>query len=228
MATKKAGAFDLSKFSPQSRSRNSRDIQVFFLIVCEGEKTEKNYFESFPRKNMKRDIVIDCKDGNKKTSAMQIVDKAIELKDKAKGKYDSIWAVFDKDENSDDSFHQAIKKATDNGIKTAWSNECFELWFILHFQLLETSLPRKDYKGIIEKAISSQLKRNAKYTYDKASDKIYSDMDIYGNQTNAIRNAKKLLEKYNDKKYASHNPCTLVFKLVEELNGTSKELNDSL
>ena len=39
-----------------------------------------------------------------------------------------------------------------------------------------------------------------------------------GNQEQAIKNAKALKARYEDEDYASHKPCTTVYKLVEELN----------
>lgn len=217
----------LKRFAPQT-ARTARDIQVFFLIVCEGEKTEPAYFEAFPRKNVMHRVVIKCENSGKKTAAMQVVNKAIALKEKSKDKYDSVWAVFDKDENTDADFLAAIKKAEEHGIKTAWSNEAFELWYVLHFIPLEASLPRKEYENKIETAISSKLPKGKKYSYSKIAKDMYSKMSEHGNQSNAIKHAKKLVNKHNCKNYCSHNPCTMVYKLVEELNGTSKELNDHL
>ncbi|NDV95740.1 RloB domain-containing protein [Dysgonomonas sp. 521] len=228
MTKKKNNDELLKRFAPQT-GRVSRDIAVYFLIVCEGEKTETAYFDAFPRRNtLRRDIVVDCEDSRKKTSAMQVVDKAIRLKNERKDKYDSVWAVFDKDENTDQSFCDAIKKAAKNGVKTAWSNEAFELWYILHFLPLEVSLPRKYYKEKIESAISEKLAKRGKFSYSKTAKNMYEIMITHGNQANAIKHAEKLAKKYKNNNYSSHNPCTMVYKLVEELNGTSKELNNSL
>ncbi len=217
----------LEKFSRKAH-RTEREIRIFFLIVCEGEKTEPNYFKSFPRKNMNKEIInVQCEDSGNKTSCIQIVEKAIDLKEKSNGKYDSVWVVFDKDNNSDESFHSAIESAERHNIKVAWSNEAFELWYILHFQYIDSAISRRQYKEIIENAISDKLPRG-KFNYSKSADNMYSFLELYGNQENAINWAKKLHKNKKDKFYARHNPCTLVFKLVEELNGTSKELNNSL
>lgn len=63
----------------------------------------------------------------------QVVEKAIELRDKATIPYDRVWAVFDKDSFPDVKFNGAIQKAISNGIDVAWSNEAFELWYLYHF-----------------------------------------------------------------------------------------------
>ena len=47
---------------------------------------------------------------------------------------------------------------------------------------------------------------------------MYPLLQKYGDQKAAIRNAKRLERSYgNSKNYDTHNPCTLVYKLVEEL-----------
>ena len=41
---------------------------------------------------------------------------------------------------------------------------------------------------------------------------------MYGRVEDAIRNGKRLAEIYEGRQnYAEHNPCTMVWKLVEEL-----------
>ena len=40
----------------------------------------------------------------------------------------------------------------------------------------------------------------------------------YGNQEQAIQRAIKLEQQFDNQQYATHNPCTLVYMLVEELN----------
>ena len=57
-----------------------------------------------------------------------------------------------------------------------------------------------------------------KYTYTKNSMEMYLFLQKYGDQKAAIRNAKRLERAYPySHDYANHNPCTKVYKLVEEL-----------
>jgi len=39
-----------------------------------------------------------------------------------------------------------------------------------------------------------------------------------GDESAAIDRAKNLHQEYDDENFASHNPCTLVYQLVEKLN----------
>ncbi|MDR3287062.1 MAG: RloB family protein, partial [Prevotellaceae bacterium] len=46
---KKIDNADLKRFAYKSnKSKEKRDLKVYFLIVCESEKTEPNYVRSFP------------------------------------------------------------------------------------------------------------------------------------------------------------------------------------
>ena len=49
-----------------------------------------------------------------------------------------------------------------------------------------------------------------------------------GDQSDAIRRAKSLENNYNNFNYAKQNPCTTVYKLVEQLIGKDKDLNKEI
>lgn len=111
----------LSKFQPQSATHTPRIIVFRILIVCEGIKTEPNYFHAFSKKR-NGIFVIDMDVDGAGANTKQVVEKAIELRDKATIPYDRVWAVFDKDSFPDVKFNGAIHKAISNGIDVAWSN----------------------------------------------------------------------------------------------------------
>ncbi len=214
------------RFSKQEKKKK-KELISYFLIVCEGEKTEPNYFKSFPRKIGK--IVFDLEFDGGGISTLKVVEKAIELRDKSTRKYDRVWAVFDRDSFKANSFNSAIKKAESNGIHCAWSNEAFELWYLLHFHNRTTPMSRDDYKKAIEDSINSKLPKSAKkFVYKKNDINFKQTLDKYGNVENAIKWARDLSIIINDEKFANHNPQTMVFKLVEELLGKSKKLNKEL
>jgi len=216
----------LKRFSKQEKKKK-RELISYFLIVCEGEKTEPNYFKSFPKKVGK--IIFDLEFDGGGISTLKVVEKAIELRDQSSRKYDRVWAVFDKDSFTPNSFNSAIKKAEANNIHCAWSNEAFELWYLLHFHNRITPMSRKDYKESIEYCINSKLPKSAKkFVYKKNDEKFKLLLDKYGSVDNAIRWAKDLSSSINDEKYANHNPQTMVFRLVEELLGKSEQFNREL
>jgi hypothetical protein len=215
------------RFAKKSTRSKSRELKTYFLIVCEGEKTEPNYFKSFPTKVGKFIYYISFEGGGINT--LGVVEKAIELRDNSKQKYDRVWAVFDRDSFSANAFNSAILKAKDNNIHCAWSNEAFELWYLLHFYNRITAMSRNEYKKAIEKAVNEKLgKKKKTFKYQKNDTEMYSLLNQVGNQSNAIKWAKELANSNKGEQFAEYNPQTMVFKLVEELNGQSQELNDEL
>ena len=185
-------------YSP--RRVNLREIRQRFLIVCEGEKTEPNYFRSFrvPK------VVIDIQGLGKNPSSL--VEEARELQDQED--YDQIWCVFDRDSWTEADFNSAIRDAQAEGFKVAYSNESFELWYILHFEFLNTGIPRSDYVQKLTYLLG--------YEYQKNSESIYNK--IINRQTTAIKNAENLFKQYNSPNPARDNPSTTVHLLVQELN----------
>lgn len=182
------------------RRVETRDPIERFLIVCEGEKTEPNYFRSF---RVPKDVIDIYGLGD---NTINLVNKAIELK--KDDDYDQIWCVFDRNSFPAQNFNAALTVATNNNIKVAYSNEAFELWYLLHFNYYDTAMPREDYK----KKLSEQLGHN----YEKNSEKIYEELE--NKKHAAIKNAKKLLEQYSPPNPERDNPSTTVHLLVEQLN----------
>jgi predicted nucleic acid-binding protein len=117
-------------FSP--REQNTRTLKQNFLIVCEGTQTEVNYFERF---RVPRTVVKGL--GRNPT---QLIQYAIDLS--TEEEFDQVWCVFDRDDFPVSDITRAVALAKKNNIKIAYSNESFELWYILHFQFLNTAIPR--------------------------------------------------------------------------------------
>lgn len=196
-----------------------------FLIICEGENTEPLYFDCFP---VPSKAVVTL--GGKNTKN-KLVEFAIKQKDNPKFHGREIWCVFDFDVKPDEKatqpqdFNSAIQKAEDNGLKVAWSNDAFELWFVLHYQTLEANLSRHELYDILKPIWKldsfhneAKVKEYCQGHYDRHNGINGSDQKL------AIRRAKKLHEDYGDSKdHASHAPCTTVYLLVEELNKNKKE-----
>ncbi len=197
----------MSKITNKSRGYSlrkvdTREIRQRFLIVCEGEKTEPNYFRSF---RVPKDVaVVDVQGLGENPS--KLVQSAKELKQQED--YDQVWCVFDRDSWTVEDFNNAINNANDQGFKVAYSNEAFELWYVLHFEFLNTGIPRKDYL----RKLTSLLGR----TYQKNSETIYDD--LFEKQSTAIRNADNLLKQYDPHNPSKDNPSTTVHRLVQELN----------
>jgi len=207
-----------------SRSVNKRDKRVFFLIVCEGEATEPNYFKalqkSLPPNSV--NVIMDIKGTGRNTDSL--VDFAIKYRDGSLQAYDRVWAIFDRDSFKDSTFNDAIQNGTNNDIQVGWTNEAFELWFLLHFQYVNNAMGREDYKSYLEREITNKMGKP--YKYKKNAKDTYTILKTYGNQEQAIEWAKKLDNEFTCNRYATHNPTTKVYKLIEELADPIAILNN--
>lgn len=209
-------------------------IRCRVLIVCEGSKTEPNYFKSFHMMENSGGLVFDITNGGGGINTTQVVEKAIELRNKAvsDGKpYDVTWAVFDKDSFDADKFNNAIKMARSNGIRCAWSNEAFELWYIYHFENRITSMHRTEYQKRITTLVRQKLKgkrsKNTNFVYTKNNPKMRSILKECGcDEKLAIRWAKKQSETFGNNSFYLHNPCTKVYELVSLLRGEDADFNE--
>jgi hypothetical protein len=188
------------KRSTYSRIKNVRERRKNFLIVCEGEKTEPLYFSAFrvPKE------IYDVKGTGYNT--VSLVEEAIRLSQN--GTYNQIWVVMDKDSFSVDQFNQALQLAKNNDIQIAYSNEAFELWYLLHFDFHQSAISRSSYK--------QRLTDKLGFAYRKKDPRIFRELET--RLPDAIQNAKRLLSTYgNNHSPARDNPSTNVHVLVMEL-----------
>lgn len=192
-----------SKAKGRKRSRrkvDTRQTRRQFLIVCEGEKTEPNYFKRF---RVPKNIIAVVGVGS---NTISLVREAMRLMKLAT--YDQVWCVFDRDSFPAQNFNNAIRMAKAHNIKVAYSNEAFELWYLLHFNYHESALSRTQYADMLKRALGIRYKKNSFNMYDL----------LESRQPNAIRNAERLLKSYTPHNPARDNPCTTVHHLVQELN----------
>ncbi|WP_321298156.1 RloB family protein [Marinifilum fragile] len=213
----------------KKRKTEFKSKRKFYLIVCEGEKTEPNYFESL-KSSLPKGVLeltsIDI-DGTGKNT-LSIIEEAKKLRKKYEEKYlrkiDKVWTVFDKDSFPSKNFNNAINKGENSKpkINCAWTNEAFELWYLLHFNYYNTGITRQQYQKLIEREIN-QSANKTDYKYEKNSKEMFSLLKNYGSQDMAIRNAEKLESLYLDRSYSNHNPCTKVHKLIKELLHLTEE-----
>ena len=148
-------------FNKQSSARQERNIAIkkTFLIYCEGKNTEPAYFNSFPVTTQ-----TDVKAIGLGRSRTALVKEVIELTNTIEKDNDQeIWVVFDRDvkyenlEQGNKDFNNAIEIAKREGINCAFSNDCFELWLVLHEEYTESSLHRTQiFEKLSEKTLLTE------------------------------------------------------------------------
>ncbi len=209
----------MSKRRPLLSQRNERGIRPRpveilpvrkrFLIVCEGAKTEPNYFRSFRLNKDVRSTVVGAG-----MNTESLVQYAIDIRTKELNRdsaYDEVWCVFDTDSFSRAQINAALSLAKTNKIRIAYSNEAFELWYILHFDYLETGITRAQYIDKLKSKFSDGYQKNDPAIYDK----LKKDSQA---QKRAIKYARKLLAIHPQYDPAANKPSTTVHVLVLELN----------
>jgi len=190
-----------SKRTSHNRKINQRETIPRILIVCEGERTEPDYFSAFRVTN----AVIRGRGMN----TLSLVHEAMRIRDLG-GNFKQVWCVFDLDSFPEKNFDEAVRFAESEDIKVAYSNEAFELWYVLHFDYLQSASNREQYKDT--------LTRHLKKKYLKSNPDIYEL--LISRQSVAIANAKRLLNDLHPPHFthAEKKPSTTVHELVIELN----------
>jgi len=193
--------------------------------VCEGKKTEPNYFKAF-RDELKLtevDVMVVGEGAAPITVVNDALDRRNERKKEVKKEqrkghwssieFDEVWCVFDVERLTDNpSFHQAVNKAQANKLELAISNPAFEYWYLLHFEY--TTRPFANADEVV-RALKALLP-----DYAKSRD-VFSE--LYPHTDTAIERAKRVLANRPDSSNLFPNPSTWVFRLVETLKAMSIE-----
>ena len=209
------------------RKNAHREERQYILVASEDGKSSVYYFEALNDmlKSHSATIGVIPKGTGRNTQSLidfvkkhrakwlKEVQEDINIDD-----FNEIWVAFDRDDFPKYKFDNAINSANASGFHAAWSNECFELWYLLHFADRVTAVSRKDiYDELTDKL---ELKKN--YTEFKGKEGkvlVHEKMAGHSDVKLAIRRAKKLYNAFLAAKVPPHrsNPCTTVFELVEKL-----------
>ena len=92
-----------------------------------------------------------------------------------------------------------------------WSNQCIELWFLLHFSYMHSDLRREEYWP----KLTDWLENLSAGKYDKKRPDMFFVLRPYMNT--AIANAKRLDADNEGKPPASAAPGTKMYELIETL-----------
>ncbi|MDA0525420.1 RloB family protein [Methanococcoides alaskense] len=188
------------------RNRGQRPTRNKMVIICEGEKTEPLYFNNYRTRQNNLDVITIPSNRKDVVNIVGFAKKKLDELDIESG--DSIWCVFDRDENTDQTISSAYKEAG-RSINMCFSNPSFELWFLLHFSYNNSPL---ENKGLIE-----LLKRNiSEYSKSENYYKVLEPLMV-----TAIKNSKKL-EKYHldngtELNSTKSNPSTQVHRMIETI-----------
>ena len=216
----------LKKNNWESKRRKSLEIPIglSLLFVYCGECTEPNYFnktleiiKDHYEKESKGITRFDYKAKVVAYDPSKMADSIKKIVSKLDNNFDEVYVVFDKDSFKPDNFDNAINKieamtTSDCKYCALWSNECIELWFVLHFEYLQSQLTRNDYFKKLEEYLDIKYDKNiidiAKIIIDKG-----------GSSEKAISYSKKLIKLHEtEKSYSKKYPATNVYVFFQKYN----------
>lgn len=119
-----------------------RDARLF-VIACEGEKREKEYFELLGRGSQRLKVkVLGPERGNSKSAPKWVIDRLVNFIDQEGVNIetgDIVWIVIDVDGWLEKQLYQIAKICKEQQWKFALSNPCFEVWLWMHFAPIDAS-----------------------------------------------------------------------------------------
>lgn len=215
--------------NPNKQWKKQRKIEQLisiknkYYIFCEGEQTEPNYFDGFKKcigsnsiyKNL---VMINVEGVGAET--IRVIENAIRYVTTNNITNAQIWCVYDKDSFPPEHFNKVSEIAENlntnqNGIiyKVAWSNQCIEYWFLLHFNYYDSDNDRPYYK----QNLNINFTKKGLPPYTKNDINIFEILTEHGDPKLAIRYAKKRIVNCCGTSDAASSPATRVYELVEEL-----------
>lgn len=223
---KKAG---MEAWKKKRRMEYLEKREYRYYIFCEGEQTEPLYFESFKQlieeNPIYREMVLihiePCG-----AETMRVIGMAEEYVHKNNITKGQIWCVYDKDSFPPERFNGVAERTvslnndnSDLQYHVAWSNECIEFWFLLHFAYYTSNNHRSEYIEFLSK----KFKELGLGSYEKNRKDTFTILQEYGNEDLAIRYAKRIMADNEGKTPTEIAPGTKVYELVEELRRYCKK-----
>ncbi|KIM06661.1 MAG: hypothetical protein KU38_12520 [Sulfurovum sp. FS08-3] len=204
---------DFHKNKTKRKTKNKSESKAV-LIALEDTKSSRYYFEKLIHyKGLSGKVVFVEHIGTNPKKVLEAIKK--HKKENPNIQFEKEWIVIDRDSFSKDDFKGTIEEARQKGICVAFSNECYELWILLHFESVNAHTSREDLKSRLNQIFREKFGKE----YSKASADVYAL--IIGQQQTAIDNAKKLVKQhYRDygKIDIEKNPITMIYQLVECLD----------
>lgn len=218
MSLKPPKKSDLDKSWMKPRLDRYKKIHPeYHLIVTEGTVTEPAYFVAI--KNLINAtypdrIQVEIEGAGENT--LRLFQRAKSLARSSSNGYKHVWVVYDTDDFPQEYIDQTVlmcekESTSETTYHAIWSNQCIELWFLLHFCYLQSDINRKAYWPKLTKYLTDI----GQGKYKKNREDIYSILEPY--MDTAISNAEKLALVNRGKQPSEAAPGTMVHELVKKL-----------
>lgn len=209
------------------------------IIACEDSVSSPTYFGLIVEKLIKQRLitqdsfVIANHNHSNPSGVLEDLKKHTCDNGKTYKDFEHKWIVIDRDAkrvngggHGREDFNKALQSAKKLKVEVAYSNDSFELWYLLHFTYRNTAILRDDtLNEVIKKLKAKNPHKFAKLNKDNIKQENFTKL-IFDELTSlreiAIKNAKKLLASYGfEHNPENDNPSTKVHLLVGVLNGLS-------
>lgn len=213
------------KATDLARRAQARPQGLRYLIVCEGGKTEPNYFRELCADLRLKTARVRVEPGEYGSSPGQVVKYAESVyEDDAKGgdAYDKIFCVFDRDTHAD--FQPALKRIRElanekKPFEAIVSIPCFEYWLLLHFRPNRQGFHAAGKKSVCDAVIRELRQKPGLKKYAKGENGIYGKIkDKAGDAVKYAIQAEKDAETTGEM-----NPSTRIHALVTQLLELARE-----
>ena len=201
----------------QRRQSNRLLSNERVLIVCEGTKTEKHYFEDLRRVYGLSAVTLEVVSSSSGFNAKNILHDTRKRFERAKergDKFTHVYCVFDRDDEygANAGFRDVvneIRKTKD--FYAAYSIPSFEFWLLLYF-----TYTRQCFES--SQQVFEKLQKHYK-AYQKNHTSLFRELEVH--LDNALDHADRCLQKVKD--CDEHNPSTMVHELVRFLQKLRNE-----
>ncbi len=217
MSLKPPKKSDLNKPWMKKPDREIRIRPEYHLIVTEGTDTEPAYFGAI------KDVInkqypgkIQLNISGEGDNTISLFGKAKQLVSDSANVYRHVWIVYDTDDFPPEHIERVVQLCAENSTEETeyhamWSNQCFELWFLLHFSFMQSDIHRTAYWPKLTECLTQM----GEGEYTKERKDMYQVLRPY--MDIAIANAKRL-DAFNVGRTAALSaPGTKVYEVVEVL-----------
>lgn len=218
MSLKPLKKSDLGKAWMKPRMDRKMKIQPeYHLIVSEGTNTEPVYFEAI------REIInrqyrekIQLEIAGEGDNTIRLFWKARQRALESANGYRHVWVVYDTDDFPAEHIDCVVElcrehSTEDTEYHALWSNQCVELWYLLHFSFMQSDIHRTAYWPKLTQWLTSigagEYRKNREDMYKI----LYPFMDF------AIANAKRLENINQGRPPSKSAPGTKIYQLIERL-----------
>ncbi len=196
---------------------NIRMQPEYHLLVTGGAKTEPAYFGAMRdciNKNFSNRINLQVTGAGR--SPIELFNKTTRAMAREANVYKHIWIIYDTDEFTRENIDGVVQLCKEFSNEETlyhaiWSNQCIELWFLLHFNYMDSDLHREEYWP----KLTDYLKHIGAGSYMKNRQDMFEILKP--NIDTAIRNAKRLTKTHDGDLPSQSAPDTRVYELVEKL-----------